>query len=84
MGHRACLDSPGCSDLEIKGASQLVLMGKNLPASAGGRDSDRSLCLEDALEEGMATHSSFLAWRIPMDRGDWQALAHENHRVRYD
>ena len=62
MGHRACLDSPGCSDLEIKGASQLVLMGKNLPASAGGRDSDRSLCLEDALEEGMATHSSILAW----------------------
>ena len=29
----------------------------------------RSLGLEDALEEGMATHSSVLAWRIPMDRG---------------
>ena len=25
----------------------------------------RSLGLEDALEEGMATHSSILAWRIP-------------------
>jgi len=24
---------------------------------------------EDPLEKGMATHSSFLAWRIPMDRG---------------
>ena len=24
---------------------------------------------EDPLEEGMATHSSILAWRIPMDRG---------------
>ena len=24
---------------------------------------------EDALEEGMATYSSILAWRIPMDRG---------------
>ena len=24
---------------------------------------------EDPLEEGMATHSSVLAWRIPMDRG---------------
>ena len=23
---------------------------------------------EDPLEEGMATHSSILAWRIPMDR----------------
>ena len=25
------------------------------------------------LEEGMATHSSILAWRIAMDRGAWQA-----------
>ena len=24
---------------------------------------------EDPLEEGMATHSSILVWRIPMDRG---------------
>jgi len=29
----------------------------------------RSLGWEDPLEEGMATHSSILAWRIPMDRG---------------
>ena len=28
-----------------------------------------SLSLKDSLEEGMATHSSILAWRIPMDRG---------------
>ena len=28
---------------------------------------------EDSLEEGMATHSSILARRIPMDRGAWQA-----------
>ena len=28
-----------------------------------------SLSWEDPLEEGMATHSSILAWRIPMDRG---------------
>ena len=26
------------------------------------------------LEEGMATHPSILAWRIPMDRGAWQAV----------
>ena len=24
----------------------------------------------------MATHSSILAWRIPMDRGTWQAIVH--------
>ena len=28
---------------------------------------------EDPLEEVMATHSSILAWRIPMDRGAGQA-----------
>ena len=27
--------------------------------------------------EGMATHSSILAWRIPMDRGAWWATVHE-------
>ena len=31
---------------------------------------------EDPLEEGMATHSSILAWRIPMDRAAWQATGH--------
>ena len=29
----------------------------------------RSLGWEDSLEEGMATPSSILAWRIPTDRG---------------
>ena len=24
----------------------------------------------------MATHSSILAWRIPVDRGAWQAAVH--------
>ena len=32
-----------------------------------------SLNWEDPLEEGMAIHPSILAWRIPMDRGAWQA-----------
>ena len=31
----------------------------------------QSLGWEDPLEEGMATHSSTLAWRIPMDRVAW-------------
>ena len=33
----------------------------------------QSLGWENPLEEGMATHSSILAWRIPMDRGAWWA-----------
>ena len=36
----------------------------------------RSLSQEDPLEESMTTHSSILAWRIPMDRGAWQATVH--------
>ena len=36
----------------------------------------QSLDQEDALEKEMATHSSILAWRIPMDRGAWQATVH--------
>ena len=33
----------------------------------------RFLGREDPLEEGLATHSSTLAWRILMDRGAWRA-----------
>ena len=35
-----------------------------------------SLGQEDPLEEGMATYSSILAWRIPMDRGAWRATVY--------
>ena len=35
-----------------------------------------SLGWEDPLEEGMATHSSILTWKIPMDRGTWWATVH--------
>ena len=31
---------------------------------------------EDFLEEGKATDSSIPVWRIPMDRGAWQATGH--------
>ena len=46
-------------------------MVKNLPVT--WETWVRSLGWEDTLEEGMATHSSILAWRIPMGRGAWQA-----------
>ena len=39
---------------------------KDLPAM--GENWVQSLGWEDPLEEGMATHSSILAWRTPMDR----------------
>ena len=49
----------------------MTLMVKNLSAMQETRV--QSLGREDPLEEGMATHSNILAWRIPMDRGAWQA-----------
>ena len=52
------------------GASQVALVVKNLPANAGdSRDEGLIAGGEDPLEEGMATHSSILAWRITMDKG---------------
>ena len=35
-----------------------------------------SLGWEDPLKKGMTTHSGILSWRIPIDRGAWQATVH--------
>jgi len=60
--------------LQYSWASLVAQIIKNPPAM---RETwVRSLGWEDPLEEGMATHSSILAWRIPMDRGAWQATVH--------
>ena len=41
-------------------------MVKNLPANTGAAGDESSMPgWEDPLEEGMATHSSILPWRIP-------------------
>ena len=48
-------------------------MVKNLPAMQ--EIWVQPLGWEDLLEEGMATHSSILAWRIPIGRGAWCAEA---------
>ena len=42
----------------------------------------QSLGWVDLLEEGMATLSSILAWKIPMDRGAWQATVHRVTKSR--
>ena len=53
-------------------ASLVVQMVKNLPAVQ--ETLIPSLGQEDPPVKGMVTHSSILAWRIPMDRGAWQAI----------
>ena len=65
-----------------------------IEGSPGGSDNKKSTCnvgnlgsipgWEDPLEEGMATHPSILAGRIPMDRGAWWVTIHGSQRVRHD
>ena len=49
-------------------------MVKNLPAM--WETQVQFLGQEDPLEKGMATHSSILALRIPMDREAWRVTVH--------
>ena len=67
-------------------ASQVVLVAKSSPVSAGdirdvGLD---SWFRASPLEEGIATHSSILVWRIPQteEPGGLQSIG--LHRVRHD
>ena len=60
--------------LQYSGDSLVAQTVKNSPAIR--QTWVRSLGWKDPLQEGMATYSSILAWRIPMDRGAWRATAH--------
>ena len=60
-----------------------LILAKILWGLPGGSDGKESPCnvgdlglIPDPLEESMETHSSILAWRIPMDRGAWWAAVH--------
>ena len=55
--------------LQYSWASLVAQMVKNPPAVQ--ETWVQFLDWEDPLEEGMATDSSILAWRIPMARGGW-------------
>ena len=44
----------------------------------------RSLSWEDPLEEGMGTHSSILAWRIPLSEEPGGLQSMGSQRVRCD
>ena len=55
---------------------------RNLPAMQ--ETQVQSLGWENPLEEEMATHSSILAWRIPMDRGAGGLQSMGLQRVGHD
>ena len=60
--------------LQYSWASLVAQMVKNPPAMQ--QTWVHSLGQEYPLEEGVETHSSILAWRIPMDREAWWATVH--------
>ena len=58
---------------------------KNPPAMQEPQETEvQSLSQEDPLEEGMATHSSVLAWRIPGMGEPGGLLSMGSHRVGHD
>ena len=77
-GHRCHLHSPATSFLPFLSlAAQLV---KNLLAVQ--EIPIQFLGWEDPLEERETTHSSILAWRIPMDRGArWATRGHKESDI---
>ena len=63
--HTLCLHTPGFPGVSV--GKESSAMWETWVQSPGW---------EAPLEEGMATHSSILAWRIPMNRGAWWATVH--------
>ena len=78
-------DGPHWASYQLVGISQVALVVKNPPANSGNMtDKVPSLGWEDPLEEGKATHSCILAWRIPWteETGGLQSMGSE--RVGHD
>ena len=66
----------------LLGASLVAQTIKNLPAMQ--ETGVRYLSWEAPLEEGMATHSSILAWRIPWTEEPGGLPSRGSQRVKHD
>ena len=65
--------------------SQVALVVKTPPANAGDiRDTGSILGREDPLEEGTATHTSILAWRMPWTEEPGGPQSMGSQRVGHD
>ena len=63
----------------------MALVAKNPPASVGDiRDVGSIPGSEDPLEEGMATHSSILVWRIPWTEEPGGLQSMDSQRAAHD
>ena len=70
------------ASISISGTFLVAESLKNLPAMQ--ETQAQSLGREDPLEEGMATNSSILAWRIPWTEEPGRLQSTELQRVRHD
>ena len=67
---------------DVISASLVAQMVKHLPAMQ--ETWVQSLHWEDSLEEGMATHSSILAWKIPWSEEPDRLQSMGSQRVGHD
>ena len=64
---------------------QAALVAQNPPSNTGDiRDTGSPLCEEDPLEEGKATPSSILVWRIPWTEEPGELQSMGSQRVGHD
>ena len=66
----------------MSGASLMTQMVRNLPAIQ--ETQVQTLGQEDPLEQGMATHSRILAWRIPWTEEPDGLQSMGSQRVKHD
>ena len=78
--HELCGSEVGSNP--VLETSQVALVVKNLPASAG--DQIRSLGWDDPLEEDTVTHSNVLAWRPPRTDEPGELQSTGSQRVGHD
>ena len=78
--HELLLRREFTTSSKFEWTSLVAQLVKNLPATQ--ETLVQFLDWEDPLEEGMATHFSILAWRIP--RTAWWATVHRVQRVRHN
>ena len=68
--------------MDVLRASLVAQMVKRLPTMQ--ETQVRSLGQEDPLEEGMATHSTILAWRVPWTEDPDRLQSMGSQRVGHD
>ena len=73
----------GTTSNTFEGSPQLVTQTVKTPPAVQ-ETGVQSLGREDPLEEGMATHSSILAWRIPRTEESGRLQSMGSQRVRHD